>query len=90
MSIKCKLYKLALRYIEKCNKEWNKTNEEYLKGVIKNLDKLTYKNTNKYYLRYSADAEWQKFSRYVVLDNAIQKLGEYEHKEEQIKLIKEN
>lgn len=74
--MKAKLYKLALWYIGKCNAEWEKrkfTNE------LKSLDRLTYWNFGKYMLTYGADAEWQKFSRYEVLDNAIQKLADYEN-----------
>ena len=37
--------------------------------------------SKKAYLCYGADAEWKSFSRYNVLDNAIQKLAEYEDKE---------
>lgn len=72
-----KLYKLALWYIGKCNKKWNKNNE----NNIKKLDRLTYKNSERYMLFYSADAEWQNFSNYDVLDNAIQKLAKYENEE---------
>lgn len=60
-------------YIGKCNKQWDKPIKE-----IKKLDRLTYRNGAKAYLRYGADCEWQKFSRYDVLDNAIQKLANYE------------
>ena len=73
MRIKNKLYKLAMWYIGKCNKQWDKPIKE-----IKKLDRLTYRNGAKAYLRYGADCEWQKFSRYDVLDNAIQKLANYE------------
>ena len=75
-----KLYKLALWYIGKCNAKWDKPKKE-----IETLDRLTYKNFEKYYLFCGADAEWQKFSRYDVLDNAIQKLAKYENKEEEIR-----
>ena len=75
-----KLYKLALWYIEKCNVEWNKN--KYTEKV-KSLDRLTYWNFGKYLLIYGVDAEWRKFSRYEVLNNAIQKLAEYEDLEEQ-------
>ena len=76
--ISCKLYKLAIWYIRKCNLKWDKTIKE-----IRSLDRLTYREGNgeKAYLFYGADAEWKSFSRYDVLDNAIQKLAEYEDKE---------
>lgn len=73
MRIKIKLYKLALWYVGKCNKEWDKPKKE-----IQKLDRLTYRNGDKAYLLYGADNEWQKFGRYDVLDNAIQKLANYE------------
>jgi hypothetical protein len=71
--IKCKLYKLAVWYIGKCNLKWDKQT----KGIEK-LDRLTYRNCGKAYLLYGADAEWRNFSRYDVLDNAIQRLAKYE------------
>ena len=80
MSIKCKLYKLALWYIGKCNAKWSKLSYT---EMVKSLDKLTYKNSDKYYLSYGADAEWQNFARYDVLDNAIQRLGQYEDSKQQ-------
>lgn len=70
-------YKLALWYIGKCNKKWN----ESKKKDIEKLDRLTHENFGKYMLFYGADAEWQNFSRYDVLDNAIQKLAKYENEE---------
>lgn len=77
-----KLYKLALWYIGKCNTEWNKYS--YTEKV-KSLDRLTYWNFGKYMLLYGADAEWQNFGRYEVLDNAIQKLAKYENDEQEIR-----
>lgn len=74
--MRSKLYKLALWYIKKCNAEWNNRS---FKNDLEALDKLTYWNFGKYMLNYGADAEWQIFSRYEVLDNAIQKLGKYEN-----------
>ena len=71
--IKCKLYKLAVWYIGKCNLKWDKPT----KGIDK-LDRLTYRNCGISYLLYGADAEWRKFSRYDVLENAIQRLAKYE------------
>ncbi|ADZ83569.1 hypothetical protein [Cellulosilyticum lentocellum] len=71
--IKCKLYKLAVWYIGKCNKKWDKPTQQ-----IKEFDRLTYRNIDKAYLKCGADCEWQNFSRYDVLDNAIQKLASYE------------
>ena len=73
--LKSRLYKLALWYIRKCNAEWNKRS---FKNELEALDRLTYWNFGKYMLTYGADAEWQIFSRYEVLDNAIQKLAKYE------------
>lgn len=67
------LYKLAVWYIGRCNARWSKPKEE-----IKSLYRLTYTSWGKYLLSYGADAEWRKFSRYDVLDNAIQKLGAFE------------
>lgn len=69
-----KLYKLAVWYIGKCNEKWDENGSWKLKP----LKRLTYKNGGKYYLSYGADNEWKEFSKYYVLDNAIQKLGKYE------------
>ena len=80
----CKLYKLAIWYIRKCNSKWDKTiKENRTIKEIRSLDRLTYREggSKKAYLYYGADAEWKSFSRYNVLDNAIQKLAEYEDKE---------
>lgn len=74
--MKEKLYKLAIWYIGKCNAKWNRPIKE-----LNTSNKLTYRSGNKAYLLYGADAEWRSFSRYDVLDNAIQKLAEYEEKE---------
>lgn len=73
--MRSKLYKLALWYIGKCNAKWDKKSYE---NKLKSLDRLTYWNFGKYMLIYGADAEWRIFSRYEVLDNAIQKLAQYE------------
>lgn len=73
--ISSRLYKLALWYIKKCNAKW----ENWHKDKVESLDRLTYWNFGKYMLLYGADAEWQIFSRYDVLDNAIQRLAEYEN-----------
>ena len=70
-----KLYKLAIWYIGRCNNKWRTSKQKQLES----LHRLTYKSPdNKYLLLYGADAEWRKFSRYDVLDNAIQKLGKFE------------
>lgn len=70
-----KLYKLAVWYIGRCNARWKTSKHKQLES----LDRLTYKSLGtKYLLLYGADAEWRKFSRYDVLDNAIQKLGAFE------------
>ena len=70
-----KLYKLALWYIKKCNAKY----KDQYKEKVESLPKLTYYQSNKYKLLYGADAEWQIFDKYDVLDNAIQRLAEYEN-----------
>lgn len=70
-----KLYKLALWYIKKCN---TKCKNRY-KPKVELLTRLTYCGFDKYLLLYGADAEWQIFDKYDVLDNAIQRLAEYEN-----------
>ena len=77
-----KLYKLALWYIEKYNSKWGKRS---FKNELNSLDRLTYWNFGKYTLAYGVDDEWRVFSRYEVLDNAIQKLAEYENGIEEIR-----
>ena len=73
--MRVKLYKLAVWYIGRCNDRWQKSKQKQLESLCR----LTYKSPdNKYLLLYGADAEWRKFSRYDVLDNAIQKLGAFE------------
>lgn len=74
--MKYKLYKLALWYIGKCNKE--DTSYKSYKKIIKDLDKLTFRCFGKANLLYGLGAEWENFGRYDVLDNAIQRLAEYE------------
>lgn len=74
MSIKWFLYKIALKYIGWCNKKPSNITSDYLKK----MDRLTYRNCYKAYLLYGADAEWCKFKNYEVLDNAVQRLAEYE------------
>ena len=70
-----KLYKLALWYIKKCNAKY----KNQYKEKVESLTRLTYRTHDKYLLLYGADAEWQNFAKYDVLDNAIQRLGEYEN-----------
>ena len=70
-----KLYKLALWYIKKCN---SKCENQY-KEKVELLTRLTYWGFDKYLLLYGDDAEWQIFDKYDVLDNAIQRLAEYEN-----------
>lgn len=73
--VRVKLYKLAVWYIGRCNDKWQKSKQKQLESLYR----LTYRSPdNKYLLLYGADAEWRKFSRYDVLDNAIQKLGKFE------------
>lgn len=73
------LYKLSVKYIGYCNRKWDKDNHRWLD--IKSLKWLTYHSGTKYYLKYGADAEWCLFRSYNILDNAIQKLGQYEQAE---------
>ncbi len=70
------LYELALKYIKYCNTEWEKPVHRF--DLVKSVKRLTYRNNVKYYLFYGADKEWSCLSSYEVLDNAIQKLGQYE------------
>lgn len=78
MSIKWFLYKIALKYIGWCNGRQS----DVTYGHLKNMDRLTYRNCDKAYLSYGADSEWSNFKSYEVLDNAIQRLAEYEDVEE--------
>ena len=78
MSIKWFLYKIALKYIGWCNGRQS----DVTYGHLKNMDRLTYRNCDKAYLSYGADSEWSNFKSYEVLDNAIQKLADYEDVEE--------
>ena len=82
-----KLYKLALWYIKKCNEKW----ANLYKEKVKSLPRLTYRAFDKYMLLYGTDAEWRIFNKYDVLDNAIQKLAEYENigTVEELKTLKE-
>lgn len=73
-----KLYKLALWYIKKCNAKCKNQYKEKFES-LKPLTRLTYWGFDKYLLLYGADAEWQIFNKYDVLDNAIQRLAEYEN-----------
>lgn len=70
-----KLYKLALWYIKKCNTKC----ENRYKPKVELLTRLTYWGFDKYLLLYGDDSEWQNFDKYDVLDNAIQRLAEYEN-----------
>ena len=83
-----KLYKLALWYIKKCNAKW----VNLYKEKVESLSRLTYRTHDKYLLLYGADAEWQIFNKYDVLDNAIQRLAAYEDigTVEELKTLKEN
>lgn len=78
MGIKWFLYKIALKYIGWCNGRPS----DIMYGHLKNMDRLTYRSCGKAYLSYGADSEWSKFKSYEVLDNAIQRLAEYEDVEE--------
>ena len=73
-----KIYRLACYYIKRCNNKW-KNNQYPNKEILKSLTRLTYLGFDKYLLLYGADAEWQIFDKYDVLDNAIQRLAEYEN-----------
>lgn len=82
MSIKWFLYKIALKYIGWCNG----MQPVIMYDHLKNMDRLTYRNCDKAYLSYGADSEWSNFKSYEVLDNAIQKLADYEDKEKDMSL----
>ena len=82
MSIKWFIYKIALKYIGWCNGRPS----DIMYGHLKNMDRLTYRNGDKAYLSYGADSEWSKFKNYEILDNAIQKLADYEDKEKDMSL----
>ena len=73
-----KIYRLARYYIKRCNNKW-KNNQYPNKEILKSLTRLTYWAFDKYLLLYGCDAEWQIFDKYDVLDNAIQRLAEYEN-----------
>jgi len=76
------LYKLAIRYIGQYNMHHHNLVD---RRDIQRLSRLTYRsNTGLAYLFYGSDAEWSKFSRYDVLENAIQKLANYEDKEDTV------
>lgn len=72
-----KLYELALWYIGKCNKKWDSSGT---KERVEKLKRLTYRSgtDNKACLVYGAAHEWEKCTRYCVIDNAIQRLAAYE------------
>ena len=82
MSIKWFLYKIALKYIGWCNGKPS----DIMYDHLKKMDRLTYHDCDKAYLSYGADSEWSKFKSYEVLDNAIQKLAEYEDENEDVSL----
>lgn len=73
------LYKLAIWYIGR----YNMLHSNFLNiRDLKRLPRLTYRsNTGFAYLFYGDDGEWSKFSNYQVLEYAIQKLADYEDKE---------
>lgn len=80
--MKRKLYELALWYIGKCN---NKQNSPDTEACVKSLKRLTYRCTDgKAYLKYGNTREWEKCTRFYVIDNAIQKLADYEDVEESV------
>ena len=73
------LYKLAIRCIEQYNRYHRSLVDS---RDIKRLSRLTYRSSTGWaYLFYGNDAEWSKFSNYQVLEYAIQKLDDYEDKE---------
>lgn len=53
-------------------------------------ERLTYRNCigGEAYLKYGLAAKWEKVPRYDILNNAIQKLAEYEDLEEQGLLLR--
>ena len=73
------LYKLAIWYIG----QYNMHHSNFLnRRDLERLPRLTYRsNTGLAYLFYGGAAEWSKFSNYLVLEYAIQKLADYEDKE---------
>lgn len=73
------LYKLAIWYIGKTNR---KHSYRTIEKELESLPKLTYYIKGKAYLCYGLCEEWKNFNRYEVLENAIQKLAEYENQEE--------
>ena len=77
-----KLYKLALWYIRKCHA----TDRNYRQEVEK-MEWLTFNNCGKAHLIYGLGAEWENFGRYEVIDNAIQRLWEYENQPQADKWI---
>lgn len=80
MDFKSWLYKRAVAYIGKFNKRWE---GEGIGSHLKKLRRLTYRDYDgKAYLSYGADVEWKNFSRYEVLDYAIQKLAMHEDRKE--------
>lgn len=75
--MKRKLYELALWYIGKCNKEWDSPGT---KERVLQLKRLTYRHgpDGRASLSYGMAREWEKCARYYVIDNAIQRLADYE------------
>lgn len=72
-----KLYEFALWYIGRCNRKWDSTGTG---ERVKKLKRLTYRSgtDKKAYLVYGAAREWEKCTKYCVIDNAIQRLADYE------------
>lgn len=73
------LYKLAIRYIGRYNMRHHNV---VTRRDLKRLPRLTYRSsTGLAHLFCENEAEWSKFSNYIVLEYAIQKLADYEDKE---------
>lgn len=49
------------------------------------MERLTYRNCGVAYLNYGLDAIWRKMKGYDLIAAAIQKLAEYEDREEEMK-----
>ena len=73
------LYKLAIRYIGQYNMYHHNV---ITRRDLERMPRLTYRSsTGLAHLFCENEAEWSKFSNYIVLEYAIQKLADYEDKE---------
>lgn len=84
-----KLYPLALHIVSEVNKK--DRNDKYIECKLNKTDRLTYRRSDGHaYLLYGLSALWETFARYNVIDNAIQKLADYEDNELNEDLEEEN